>query len=280
MKIFYTIREINRYLTTVRKKNYTIGFIPTMGALHKGHISLIKKSKEENDITVCSIFVNPIQFNNKSDFEKYPINTEKDIKMLESEKCDVLFRPSYIEMYPAEITEKYDFGLLESVMEGKHRLGHFNGVAIVVKRLFDIINPHYAYFGEKDFQQLMIIKKLVTNCKLPIKIIPCPIVREDDGLAMSSRNERLTIEQRKISSEIYRILKESAEKYKTIPLKNIKQWVEDEVTKINQFKLEYFEIADSVTLQSITDYTDGKKIMGFIVVNVGDIRLIDNIKYF
>ncbi len=280
MELFKTIKEVKHYLSDVCKLNKSVGFVPTMGALHKGHISLIEASKKENDITVSSIFINPIQFNNKKDFEKYPVTIDKDIDVLKAAGCDVLFNPSVEEMYPNPVYEKYDFGKIETVMEGAMRPGHFNGVAIVVKKLFEIINPDKSYFGEKDFQQLLIIKQLVEKLDLPVKIIACPIIREADGLAMSSRNMRLSQEKRKIAPEIYRILSESVKLRNHKSVQESKNFVINEINRISDFRLEYFEISDSVTLQPITSWKSSYYNMGFIAVYLDEIRLIDNVKYF
>ncbi|HFB61616.1 MAG TPA: pantoate--beta-alanine ligase, partial [Bacteroidetes bacterium] len=197
MKKFTTIKETKEYLSGQKAAGKTIGFVPTMGALHEGHLELMRRARKENDLLVVSIFVNPIQFNNPDDLKKYPRTLEDDMEKLKSVDCNVLFAPDAAEMYPEKVTTQYDFGELDKVMEGKFRPGHFNGVAVVVKKLFDIVQPHRAYFGEKDFQQLAIIKKLVEMENIPVEIVPCPIVRDPAGLAMSSRNRLLTPEQRK-----------------------------------------------------------------------------------
>ena len=199
MEIFKTIPELKNYLSKVKSTGSSIGFVPTMGALHQGHISLIKQACNENSKVVCSIFVNPIQFNNKEDLIKYPRNTDADIKVLQENNCDILFLPDNEEMYPEPVTTIYEFGQLDKVLEGKFRAGHFNGVAIVVKKLFDIVEADKAYFGEKDYQQLAVIKELVKKINIPIDIIPCPTLRESDGLALSSRNIRLSEHERRIN---------------------------------------------------------------------------------
>ena len=206
MKIYTSIKELQSDVLDLRSREISIGFIPTMGTLHKGHLSLLQRSKDENDISLCSIFVNPIQFNNKQDLEKYPRTLEEDCRKLEQAGCDIVFAPSVDEMYPEKVKMQYDFGHLDKVMEGKHRPGHFNGMAVVVKKLFDICIPHRAYFGEKDFQQLMIIRELVKMNKIPVTVIGCAIIREDDGLAMSSRNTRLSPHERSIAPEIHKTL--------------------------------------------------------------------------
>ena len=279
MKTFDTIKEISDYLTRQKQQGLSTGFVPTMGALHEGHLSLMRRAKAENDLLAVSVFVNPIQFNNAQDLEKYPRDLEKDKKLLEQVGCDVLFAPGVEEMYPEPETTVYDFGPLEQVMEGASRKGHFNGVAVVVRKLFDIIGPQKAYFGEKDFQQLAIIKELVRKYKLPVEIVPCPIVREKDGLAMSSRNERLTDEERKIAPEIYRILKEAKNKAASMSPAELKMWVQQKFAAEPRFRLDYFEIADDTYLQPVTSWNENTGIMGFVAVFLGNVRLIDNIRF-
>lgn len=281
MKIIDKISEVKEDVKALKNRGLTIGFIPTMGALHQGHLSLIKKAKKENDIVVCSIFVNPVQFNNKEDLEKYPRDYKSDLEKLESLNCDMVFMPDVDEMYPEIPTNEYDFGSLDKVMEGKYRPGHFNGVAIVVHKFFEIIQPHKAYFGEKDFQQLTIIKRLVKDYNIPVEIVPCPIVREIDGLAMSSRNARLTNEGRKTAPEIYKTLLAAKKNYKNFSSsQELKKWIEDDINKNSLMKLEYVDIADINTLQAIDDFSDEKNMIICIVVFLGEIRLIDNIKLF
>ena len=280
MKVYEKISEINSAIASLKAEGKNIGFVPTMGALHEDHLSLMRQAKAENDILVVSIFVNPIQFNNKADLEKYPRVLEDDFKLLKEVNCDIVFTPSVDEMYPEQVNKEYDFGLLGEVMEGANRPGHFNGVAIVVKKLFDICIPHKAYFGEKDFQQLAIIKKLVKLENLDVEIIPCAIVRESDGLAMSSRNMRLSKQQREKAPFIYQTLHNASEWSKTFSYKDVKRKTIAAFEDKNEFQLEYFEIAESVELQAVDNAIKGQQIMGFIVVNMGDIRLIDNIRLF
>lgn len=280
MKIFSKISDTTSYIRQQKENGKTIGFVPTMGALHKGHLALMKRAKQENDILVVSIFVNPIQFNNKSDLDNYPRVFDKDIKLLEEIDTDILFAPTAREMYPEEVKKQYDFGALGNVMEGANRPGHFNGVAIVVSKLFDITIPHRAYFGEKDFQQLAIINKLVKIENIEVEIVPCEIVREGDGLAMSSRNARLTISQRKAAPFIHKVLQNAIKYAGKKSVVELKEWVENEFEDKNEFNLEYFEISDSVDLQPITNWNEVEVAMGFIVVNMGNIRLIDNIRLF
>ena len=279
MNIFKTKKEIKSYLTAQNQQNKTIGFIPTMGALHKGHLSLIQEAKKKNDLVVVSIFINPTQFNNTSDFAKYPKTIENDTQLLNRVFCDVLFLPSADEIYNNNIaSEKFDFGGLEHQMEGKFRQGHFDGVATVVKAFFEIINPDIAYFGQKDFQQLQIIKKMVKKYHLNTKIKGCPIFREADGLAMSSRNVRLSKEHRTAAPFIYKTLKEVRDKFNVKNALRATQWVENEFKKNTFLELEYFTIADEKTLESAESNESDKKYRAFIAVFAGEIRLIDNIQ--
>lgn len=279
MNIFKTKKEIKSYLTAQNQQNKTIGFIPTMGALHKGHLSLIQEAKKKNDLVVVSIFINPTQFNNTSDFAKYPKTIENDTQLLNRVFCDVLFLPSAEEIYNNNIaSEKFDFEGLEDQMEGKFRKGHFDGVATVVKAFFEIINPDIAYFGQKDFQQLQIIKKMVKKYHLNTKIKGCPIFREADGLAMSSRNVRLSKEHRTAAPFIYKTLKEVRDKFNVKNALRATQWVENEFKKNTFLELEYFTIADEKTLESAESNESDKKYRAFIAVFAGEIRLIDNIQ--
>jgi pantoate--beta-alanine ligase len=280
MKELNTIKETQYFLETVREKGLTVGFVPTMGALHEGHLTLVRQSVEENDFTVCSIFVNPIQFNNPEDLKKYPRNLEKDMAMLEKEGCGLVFAPTAEEMYPEPVTEVFDFNGLDQVMEGQFRPGHFNGVAVVVKKLFGIIQPNRAYFGEKDFQQLAIIKYLVKKMDLPVEIVPCPIIRETDGLAMSSRNTRLNQKHRELAPKIFNVLSEVKERSAKFGVQELKNWVEHQFRDNPEFKMEYFEIADTETLQPVSSWSDSKHIIACIAIFLGKIRLIDNILIF
>lgn len=278
MKTFSTVKDIRTFLDKQKSLGKSIGFVPTMGALHEGHLSLMRRAKTENDLLVVSIFVNPIQFNNKNDLQKYPRTLETDSRMLKEVDCDILFTPDEKEMYPEPIEKTYDFGPLADVMEGKFRPGHFNGVAIVVKRLFDIIGPARAYFGEKDFQQLAIIKKLVEIEKLDVEIVPCPIVREEDGLAMSSRNRLLTPEQRKEASFIYKTLQEAKLRRQHICANPLRQMIINLFEGNEHFKLEYFDIVDDKNLQSINGWNNKVGTIACVAAWLGDIRLIDNIR--
>ena len=280
MKKFISIKEIKELIQELRDSGKSIGFIPTMGALHDGHLSLIRQSKAENDITVCSIFVNPIQFNKQEDLDNYPNQLQKDIELLDEEECDYLFNPSVNEMYPKPDNSTFDFGELEKVMEGANRPGHFRGVAIVVKRLFEIIEPNRAYFGKKDYQQLLIVKSLVNQFRLSPEIIGCDIVREDSGLAMSSRNQRLSFGQKRKAPSIYINLKKAKDLKEYLAPDVLKRWIEEKYIGHDDFKLEYIEIADGNNLQPIEKWNDTDKPMAFIVVHMGDVRLIDNIELF
>ncbi len=262
-----------------RKHGRSIGFVPTMGALHEGHLALVKKAKCENDLVVSSIFVNPMQFNKPEDLEKYPRTLDDDLKMLYNTSCDVVFCPGVHEMYPTPETRVYDFGILDKVMEGRYRQGHFNGVAIVVKKLFDIVEPHRAYFGQKDYQQLQVIKALVKIENLDVKIISCPTVREADGLAMSSRNRRLTPAQRLEAPKIYRALDKARNMYPSTGVDEIKTMVVDEINASPQLEVEYFEISDAETLQPVTRPGKNQKLVACIAVHAGNVRLIDNVLF-
>lgn len=274
---FSTVSGIKDFFKSKENHIKSIGFVPTMGALHKGHLSLVRSSLLQNDITVVSIFVNPIQFNNKEDLIKYPRTLNDDFTKLKSVGCDVVFTPDYKEIYPDGITDSFDFGDIEKVMEGEHRPGHFNGVAIVVKRLFEIVNPNRAYFGEKDFQQLLIIKVLVKKENLPIEIVPVKIVRESHGLAMSSRNELLSSKARIDAGLIFKVLSQVKRLFFEMAIPKIKKYVKKQFEENSDFTLEYFEIAESNTLQRIVENKFDKDIRAFIVVRIENVRLIDNI---
>lgn len=280
MKIFQTVVELQNSLSEVRKQQKTIGFVPTMGALHEGHLMLMRSAKAENDLLVVSIFVNPIQFNNKEDLEKYPRVLEADIQLLATVDCDVLFAPSVDEMYPAKITDTYNFGLLGEVMEGAFRPGHFNGVAVVVRRLFEIASPHKAYFGEKDYQQLAIIKEMVKQLKLSVEIIPCAIVREEDGLAMSSRNMRLTATERAIAPRIHEVLQKGVKLRNVLSPEELRRWVRTQLEQEKSFMIDYVEIADDVYLQPFEHWNDVEGALIFVALFLGQVRLIDNMRLF
>jgi len=253
-----------------------------MGAMHEGHLELIRRSLSENDVTVCSIFVNPTQFNDREDLQKYPRRLEEDTRMLENAGCDVLFVPSVQEMYPEGEDHPIDlgFGLLDKVMEGKFRPGHFRGVATVVKKLFDIMEPSRAYFGKKDFQQLVIIRHMVKVLQIPVEIVACETVREHDGLAMSSRNMRLTIAERNLAPKIFQILLKVKEKEGRIPVRELKEWAIKKIQENPELRVEYFEISDRDTLMPLEDWTFRESAVAFTAVFLGDVRLIDNIELF
>ena len=279
MQIIYTLSQLTSTLDKVRESGKTIGFVPTMGALHQGHLSLVSSSKNENDLTVVSIFVNPTQFNDKEDLKNYPRTLDSDVETLKPSDIDILFAPSENEMYPEPDLRVFDFGNLDKVMEGKHRPGHFNGVAQIVSKLLMAVEPTKAYFGDKDFQQLTIIKQLVKNLSLGVKIIASPIVREPDGLAMSSRNMRLTPSQRKNSVAISQTLFESKKLMHTLPVDKLIAWVIETINKNSELSVEYFEIVDDVFLMPVQSWNEQNNKVGCIAVKVGTIRLIDNIRY-
>lgn len=276
--VFKKKKELQVFLSSKKSENKTIGFVPTMGALHRGHLSLIKKSKKKNDTTVVSVFVNPTQFDNAEDLKKYPKTLQKDILLLQSVHCDVLFAPSVDEIYKGNIvSESFDFDGLEHQMEGQFRKGHFNGVGTIVKALFNIVQPNNAYFGKKDYQQLQIIKKMVKKQNIPVVIKGCKIFREEDGLAMSSRNIRLTKEQRKAAPFIYSTLQQARKKFGTKSVAEITNWVKKQFAEHPLLDLEYFTIAETKTLEAVTEIKKSKKYRAFIAVYAGKIRLIDNI---
>lgn len=278
MIVTRNIKELKSTLTELREKG-SIGFVPTMGALHVGHISLIEKSILENTTTVASVFVNPTQFNDKNDLKNYPRTEEADFAMLESAGCDVVFAPQSEEVYPEVDTRVFDFKDLATVMEGASRPGHFNGVAQVVSKLFSYVEPDNAYFGEKDFQQVSIIKQMCKLTNLSLNIVVCPIIRDVDGLALSSRNALLTVENRAMAPIIYMTLKESLNVAKWATVKEVKRWVIEQIESDDRLKCDYFEIVDSLTLQPIEEWDESNDIQGCIAVKLGAIRLIDNINF-
>ena len=276
MKVLKSKKTLIDYVERQREMGKKIGFAPTMGALHQGHLSLYKAAKKENDEVISSIFVNPTQFNNPDDFQKYPKTLEKDLELLEKAGVDAVYVPNVEEMYPDGLnSKKYDFDGLENEMEGKYRPGHFDGVGTIVEELFRQVQPHNAYFGEKDYQQLAIIKKMVEKTKLPVKIHGVPTLREEDGLAMSSRNVRLTETQRKEATIIYETLVKAKEWFKVISLEEIKQKVTD-IFRNSNFELEYFVIADEKTLKETDYFYKDKNYRAFIVAYADTVRLIDN----
>lgn len=276
MEIAYTRDSLAEKLSKLREKPLQIGFVPTMGALHEGHLVLMRKAKAENNILVCSIFVNPIQFNNAEDLEQYPRVPEKDIALIDG-LCDILFMPSANEMYPVPPAESYCFGSLENVMEGSCRPGHFNGVAIVVNRLFELVQPDAAYFGKKDFQQLAIIRKMVADTQRNIKIEAVDTVRESDGLAMSSRNKRLSEQARKSAPFIFQTLVQAKALTLTKKPQEINRWLKEQFDAKKEYKLEYAQIVNGETLEDISDYNQGESIVICFAAWLDNVRLIDNI---
>jgi len=277
MKIISKITDLQKIISKSKAENKSVGLVPTMGALHSGHLSLVERCIAENDLTVVSIFVNPTQFNDKNDLKNYPRTFETDCEVLEKAGCDIVFAPDEAEMYPEPDTRKFDFGILETVMEGKFRAGHFNGVAQIVSKLFDAVTPTQAYFGEKDFQQVAIIKKMVEMLNFDLKIVVCPIVREESGLAKSSRNELLSAEERKKAAIISKTLFESRNFAAEKSVEDLKAWVIEQINAVLQ--VEYFEIVDGNTLQAISEWSDTDFAVGCIAVFCGKVRLIDNISY-
>jgi pantoate--beta-alanine ligase len=279
MLLFETQLALIEHLKVISNSKTTLGFVPTMGALHQGHLSLVETSLQNNDLTIVSIFVNPTQFNNSEDLEKYPRNLESDIAKLHTLTDNVIiYAPSADDIYEGNTTSKsFYFDGLENQMEGKFRPGHFDGVGTIVKRLFEIVNPNNAYFGEKDFQQLQVIKKMVTKLSLPVRVIGCPILREANGLAMSSRNERLTTDQRKKALIIFQTLLKTKEYFQIKSIKELNNFVVKTFKQQNMFELEYFQITDEETLLPCQRKNKSKKYRAFIAVFVNNIRLIDTI---
>lgn len=277
MEVFESIKSLQQSLSAIGQ-NLTIGLVPTMGALHEGHLSIVRKAQEENDRVIVSIFVNPTQFDKKEDLVNYPNTLDADLEVLKSIGCDYVFTPNIEEVYQGKTrSESFDFKGLDQVMEGKFRTGHFDGVATIVKKLFNITKPDKAYFGEKDFQQLLIIKKMVALESIPIDIVSVGIYREDDGLAMSSRNTRLSQEQRLAAPEIYQTLLKSKKLFQNGDLAKVKSFVKNEFIQNTELNLEYYEIADSETLKSAKEILPDRKYRAFIAVFADKVRLIDNI---
>lgn len=278
MEIIRTIAELKAKLDSARAKG-SIGLVPTMGALHDGHLSLIERARNENDTVVVSVFVNPTQFNNPSDLATYPRTEEADTAMLSSAGVDYAFIPSVEEIYPEPDTRVFDLGPVAEVMEGAMRPGHFNGVAQIVSKLFEFTHPTRAYFGEKDFQQIAVIRRMVAIEGFDLEIVDCPIKRESDGLAMSSRNVRLSQEQRAIAPAIHRTLESSLSYADSHSVNETKRYVTDEINSFPQLKVEYYEIVDAHTMQPVDDWKETDCVVGCVTVFCGDVRLIDNIKY-
>lgn len=279
MNIVHTIKDLQAALSALRAQGKTVGLVPTMGALHAGHASLVKRSVAENDVTVVSVFVNPTQFNDKNDLVKYPRTLEADCVLLESCGASFAFAPSVEEMYPEPDTRQFSYAPLDTVMEGAFRPGHFNGVCQIVSKLFDAVKPDRAYFGEKDFQQLAIIREMVRQMQFPLEIVGCPIVREEDGLALSSRNARLSGEERQQALRISQTLFESRTFAADHTVEETQRFVEESIAAAPGLRLEYFELVDGTTLQKISHWSDTDYAVGCITVFCGEVRLIDNIKY-
>ncbi|UVV63727.1 pantoate--beta-alanine ligase [Bacteroides fragilis] len=279
MKVIHTIKDLQAELSVLKARGKKVGLVPTMGALHAGHASLVKRSVNENEVTVVSVFVNPTQFNDKNDLVKYPRTLDADCKLLEACGATYAFAPSVEEMYPEPDTRQFSYAPLDTVMEGAFRLGHFNGVCQIVSKLFEAVKPHRAYFGEKDFQQLAIIREMVRQMQFDLEIIGCPIVREEDGLALSSRNARLSAEERENALKISQTLFKSRTFAATHTVSETLKFVEDAIAAVPGLRLEYFEIVDGNTLQKVDNWNQTSYVVGCITVFCGDVRLIDNIKY-
>lgn len=279
MELISTVAELRRAIDIQKKQGKKVGFVPTMGALHQGHLSLVQRAGEDNEIVVVSIFVNPTQFNNKEDLERYPRTLETDMQLLKSTPCSIVFAPSVEEVYPEEDKRVFEFGNIGNVMEGLHRPGHFNGVAQVVSKLFDMVQPHRAYFGLKDFQQLAIINNMVEQLKLQVEIVPCAIVREEDGLAMSSRNTLLSPEQRENATVISQTLFEAVRRADKYSVEEVKDWVIETINQNPYLCTEYFDIVDDKELTTITSWNQPVNKVGCVAVHCGKVRLIDNITF-
>lgn len=274
-----TVKELKEAVKAARADGKSIGLVPTMGALHEGHKSLVDRCRKENDIVVVSVFVNPTQFNNKEDLRTYPRTEEADKALLEAAGCDIVFMPTVEEVYPEPDTRVFNLGKVAEVMEGAMRPGHFNGVAQIVSKLFMMVEPDRAYFGEKDFQQIAVIRQMVKEEGFKLEIVPCPIVREADGLAKSSRNVRLTPELRKIAPNIARILCESCNFAKSHTVAETQKFVEDGINAYPEMEVEYYQIVDGISLMPVADWNESSYIVGCVTVYCGDVRLIDNIAY-
>jgi len=282
MKVINKTSDLQAIIEQFKNDGKSIGLVPTMGALHKGHLSLVKNSISNNDITVVSIFVNPTQFNNPNDLASYPRTVDKDLELLQTIGCDIVFAPEADDIYSKSETDsrfEFDFEGLDKVMEGKFRPGHFNGVVQIVSKLFDLVRPDRAYFGEKDFQQLAIIRLMTRRYNLPIEIVPCPIVREDSGLALSSRNSLLKDNEKQVASHIYAVLNESRQFVPQTEVEELKQCVIAAIEQKPELKVEYFDIVDGHTLKSIGKWDECDYVVGCITVFCGNVRLIDNICY-
>lgn len=279
MKVVHTVRDLKAELETARRLGQSIGLVPTMGALHEGHAALVRRSVKENGVTVVSIFVNPTQFNDKNDLLKYPRTPEADCRLLDACGATLVFAPSVEEMYPRPDTRVFAYPPIDTVMEGAFRPGHFNGVCQIVSKLFDAVEPQKAYFGEKDYQQLAVIREMVRQMNYPLEIVGCPIVREPDGLAMSSRNQRLSASEREEALNISRTLFESRTFAADHTVDETRKMVEEAIRAVPGLRLEYYEIVDGRTLQPILRWEDADRAVGCIAVFCGEVRLIDNIGY-
>lgn len=279
MQVIKSIAELQACLANERSNGNSIGLVPTMGALHEGHASLVRRSVSENDVTVVSVFLNPTQFNDPKDLERYPRTLDSDCELLEACGAQVVFAPSVGEMYPEPDTRTFSYPPTDSVMEGERRPGHFNGVCQIVSKLFAITLPDRSYFGEKDYQQIAVIRRMVADLGFKVEVIACPVIREEDGLAMSSRNTLLSVEEKALAPNIYRVLKES--KSQGLGLKDTEKWVVGQINAIDGLDVEYFSIVDGNTLESIANWDDAGSIVGCITVYCGKtpIRLIDHIRY-
>ncbi|MBQ2374413.1 MAG: pantoate--beta-alanine ligase [Alistipes sp.] len=276
MKTFYTVNELKQELSTFDRAG--IGFVPTMGALHAGHRSLVEKARKECQTVVVSVFVNPTQFNDKNDLRNYPRTPEADAAILEAAGADYVLMPSVEEIYPEPDTRQFDFDLIDKVMEGATRPGHFNGVAQVVSRLFDIVSPAKAYFGEKDFQQIAVIKAMIKQLQMDIQIVECPIIRDTDGLALSSRNTLLDEAHRAAAPHIYEVISQCADKAQEMSPAELTDWVVAEVESNPLLKVIYFQAVDALTMQQVKSWSESENIQGCIAVQAGNIRLIDNVR--
>ena len=279
MLVVKEIRKLQELIERQRESGKMVGFVPTMGALHAGHLSLVENAEQQTDYVVVSIFVNPTQFNDKKDLINYPRTLEQDLELLNKTACQLVFAPEVGTMYPEEDSRQFHFGKLEQVMEGKSRPGHFNGVAQIVSKLFDMVKPDKAFFGLKDFQQLVIIKTLAKQLNLPVEIVPCPIIREKDGLALSSRNQRLSDVQRKNAPHIYKTLTEAQNKAHTMSVNELKDWVVKTIDQNEFLETEYFEITDDENLNTIEHWSEPQNKVGCVTVHCGEVRLIDNIVF-
>ncbi len=276
MKTFYTVNELKQELSSIDQSG--VGFVPTMGALHAGHRSLVEKARKECKTVVVSVFVNPTQFNDKNDLRNYPRTPEADEALLEAAGADYILMPSVEEIYPEPDTRQFDFGQVDKVMEGATRPGHFNGVAQVVSRLFEIVNPAKAYFGEKDFQQIAVIKAMIAQLGMGVEIVECPIIRDTDGLALSSRNTLLDEAHRAAAPHIYEVISQCASKIDSLSPAELTAWVTKEVEKNPLLKVIYFQSVDALTMQQVEKWEQSDRIQGCIAVQAGEIRLIDNVR--